>query len=137
MPTYKVTTLRHYHGVYIVDAATPEEAEKLVFDGQVDRTDDEFVCEDSVIETVPVSADNDPFNAELVERVVEFAKSEITKDIANGEIPSDISLFETLHEHVDANEYLLAEGVQVPKHTPELNAALEQIDDWLEAGRPV
>lgn len=55
--------------------------------------------------------------------------TEIRADVAAGTVPATVATFSELHDHVDANEYLLG----APRFRAVYDAA-ECADDWLPAG---
>lgn len=66
----------------------------------------------------------------ITQQVIDQAKVDIRRDIADGTIPADVASFTDLHDHVDANAYLEPLDVQ------DANAAADALDQWLRNGRP-
>lgn len=73
-------------------------------------------------------------NKYTYEAMLERAKSEISRDIANGDIPADVASFAALHDHVDANCYggFCDDGAPDPEMmNPILNRVQNALDAWL------
>lgn len=91
---------------------------------------------------------------EFIAYAVARAKDEIQADTAAGVVPACVRDFRTLHDYVDANEYggmcdpALRPTIDrvFPNHASRhpdkddtvaaLNEIQEQLDTWLQAGRP-
>jgi len=68
---------------------------------------------------------------------VELAKGEIRIDIANGTVPPTVTTFSQLHDYVDANGYGGAfEGDADKIDIDFWNAVQDEVDNWLQLGRP-
>lgn len=67
-------------------------------------------------------------------------KAMIREDVASGQVPASVTTFEELHEHVDANEYLIDADVpweEGPDGLTDLgptNAVTDVVHQWLQAG---
>lgn len=80
--------------------------------------------------------------AALTDRIVRNAKARILRDAANGRFPRSARDLGTLHEYVDANEYLLTgKGEFYPgtsagsiRGTGILNDAQKRISAWIRGG---
>jgi hypothetical protein len=74
-----------------------------------------------------------------IEQAVEAAKEEILEDISNGIVPVNVRSFETLHDYVDANEYLMNlddRGMEWDDWIEEANQVTAKLDVWLRDGMP-
>lgn len=88
--------------------------------------------------------------AGVLRHTVEVAKSEILQDIADGTLPESVSSFVDLHDYVDANMYVndadradrrigpLGErlGWTMDDFIDFTNEAMDEVNAWLQAGRP-
>ena len=88
--------------------------------------------------------------AGVLRHTVEVAKSEILQDIADGTLPESVSNFVDLHDYVDANMYVndadradrrigpLGErlGWTIDDFIDFTNEAMDEVNAWLQAGRP-
>ena len=75
---------------------------------------------------------------EKLEGYVKEVKRLITVDLDNGTMPKDVKTFSELHDHVDANEYLI-QGMPDYDWGPDTfdfaNRVSDIVDTWLRNGR--
>ena len=63
----------------------------------------------------------------------ENAKTQICEDMIDNVIPVAVKSFSELHDYVDANEYLLADGEQFDiANVDEFNKLSDSLDKWLK-----
>ena len=86
----------------------------------------------------------------IIEYAIERSKMEILEDMSSGIVPTTVSSFSELHDHVDANEYgglcdpdswygthweveakLYNDGLYI-RHLDEANAIQNAVDTWLQ-----
>lgn len=74
-------------------------------------------------------------------RYVTKVKAEINVDVLDGRVPGDVADFSALHDHVDANDYLITAGVpwDVDEATGETdldptNDVTDAVNAWIVSG---
>ncbi len=86
-------------------------------------------------DTIRLLTDND-----LRDAAIARAKAGILEDMVSGAVPWDVATFSDLHDHVDANEYLIpCAGVEIDVAWLETegNAICEAVNKWLSYRRGV
>jgi hypothetical protein len=77
---------------------------------------------------------------EKLEGYVAEVKRLVLKDIADGTMPADVKTFSEMHDHVDANEYLIdaMPGYDWGLENGSIdyaNRVADTVDEWLRNGR--